>query len=253
MYCTFPKPSGWGNLPMFKKIEIYGQYLTCKHAKYVDKLQAKKEVKKICGDELEVANVIRILKNPTDLKKEDLDTSHMIKSAHASGWNINIDSELNLENIIKKLNAWNITYNTNNEKQYGFINPRFFIEEKIEDNVLGKTGDALVYMIRCVHSKPISIGVKYKKVQNSYDINWNLTQQSQIPFSVPKPRKLQNMLDIATKLSCEFEFVRIDLYIGKNDIIYFSEYTFTPAGGHQVYDMTTEIQQGLLWRANKVD
>lgn len=250
---SFPKPDGWENLPMFKKIEIYGNYLTNKHAKYVDKIEAKKIVKEICGDKIEVAKIIKILESPKDLKNEDLNTSCLIKSAHASAWNINIDNKTSLENVIKKLNAWNKTYNTNNEKQYGFITPRFFIEEKIHDNILGKTGDALVYMIRCVHSEPISIGVKYKKVQNSYDIDWNPTQELKIPFLVPKPKKLKTMLEIAKKLSSDFEFVRIDLYIGKGDIIYFSEYTFTPAGGHQVYDMTTELKQGLLWRADKIN
>jgi len=252
MHFTFPKQNGWDNLPMFKKIAIYGQYLTREHSDYVDKLKAKSIVKQICGDDIEVARVIRVLEYPTDIKTDDLNTLHIIKSAHGSGWNININEHSTIENITNKLQTWNRTYNTNNEQQYSYIKPQFFIEEKIVDNVMGTTGDALVYMIRCIHSKPISIGVKYKKIQNSYDVDWNFVQQPQIPFAVPKPKYLQKMLEIATSLSFGFEFVRIDLYIGKNDIIYFSEYTFTPAGGHQVYDMKTEIQQGLLWRADKI-
>ena len=38
-----------------------------------------------------------------------------------------------------------------------------------------------------------------------------------------------------------------DFYIGKDDVIYFSEFTFTPAGGYQVFDIETEIKQGLMW------
>ena len=55
------------------------------------------------------------------------------------------------------------------------------------------------------------------------------------------------MLKLAKKLSKPFEFVRIDFYIGENDLIYFSEFTFTPAAGYQVFDLETEMYQGSLW------
>jgi hypothetical protein len=122
-----------------------------------------------------------------------------------------------------------------------------FIEEKICDSILGYTGHACVYMFRCIHSNPISIGVKYKNTQNSYDINWNFTQKPKLPFEIPKPKCLQKLLNLCKILSANFEFVRLDFYIGKDDIIYFSEFTFTPAAGHQVFDNKTEMDQGLLW------
>ncbi|NBP03462.1 MAG: hypothetical protein EBU90_25905 [Proteobacteria bacterium] len=126
------------------------------------------------------------------------------------------------------------------------MKPRFFIEEKIHDSILGHTGDALVYMIRCIYSKPISIGVKYKTVQNSYDIDWNL-KTSAIKFDIPKPKCLSKLLRLCETLSARFEFVRLDFYIGKDDTIYFSEFTFTPNAGFQVFDIETETAQGLLW------
>jgi len=247
---SFLKPKDWMELPMFKKIYYYGTQLTKEYAEYVDKLQAKHKIKEICGDDVQVAKVVRILESYNDLTLDDLNTNYIIKSSHGSGWNIynDIDIPMTLDSAIQTLKAWNNKYNSTLQKQYGFIEPKFFIEEKIYDSILGYTGHACVYMFRCIHSNPISIGVKYKKTQNSYDINWNFTQKPKIPFEIPKPKCLSKLLNLCKILSSNFEFVRLDFYIGKDDVIYFSEFTFTPAGGHQVFDIETEIEQGLMWK-----
>ena len=59
--------------------------------------------------------------------------------------------------------------------------------------------------------------------------------------------KLDLMLKLAKKLSKPFEFVRIDFYIGENDLIYFSEFTFTPNAGKQVFTKDVEYMLGKLW------
>lgn len=243
------KPTNWMELPMFKKIYYYGTQLTHEYAEYVDKLKAKNKVKEICGNNIQIPKIVRVLNSYDDLTEDDLSPNCIIKSSHGSGWNIYNDPSMpiTLNDAIKKLKGWNNKYNSYYEKQYSFIEPRFFVEEKIRDSILGYTGHACVYMFRCIHSNPISIGVKYKKTQNSYDINWNFTQTPKIPFEIPKPKCLSKLLDLCKLLSANFEFVRLDFYIGKNDVIYFSEFTFTPAGGHQVFDNETEINQGLLW------
>lgn len=244
----FKKPKNWMELLMFEKIHYYGTQLTKEHAEYVDKLEAKRKVKEICGDDIHVAKVVRVLESHSDLTENDLNKNYIIKSTHGSGWNIyNENDATTLDVALQKLNGWRIKYNSTIERQYSFIEPRFFIEEKIQDSILGHTGHALVYMIRCIHSKPISIGVKYRNKQNMYDINWNLTEVAKLPFEIPKPECLSKLLKLSEMLSSKFEFVRVDFYIGRDNIIYFSEFTFTPAGGYQVYDIETEIKQGLMW------
>ena len=245
---SFLKPENWMELPMFKKIYYYGTQLTEEYAQYVDKLQAKRKIKEICKNDIQVAKVVRILDSYNDITEDDLNSKYIIKSSHGSGWNIYNDpsTPITLNDAIQKLKSWNRNYNPS-ERQYSFIKPQFFIEEKICDSILGYTGYACVYMFRCIHSEPISISVKYKKTQNSYDLNWNLTQTPKIPFQIPKPKCLSKLLNLCKLLSSNFEFVRLDFYIGKDDVIYFSEFTFTPAGGYQVFDMETEIKQGLMW------
>ena len=82
-------------------------------------------------------------------------------------------------------------------------------------------------------------------MQNSYDIDWNPIVPVKLD-GVEKPNRLDKMLKLATKLSQPFEFVRIDFYY-VDENIYFSEYTFTPARGKQVFPLDLEIQYGKLW------
>ena len=49
-----------------------------------------------------------------------------------------------------------------------------------------------------------------------------------------KPKKLEKMIEIASKISKGFPFVRVDLYDIKGKI-YFGEMTFTPAAGFNFY------------------
>ena len=225
---------------MYSKISHYRSQLDERFAPYVDKIQAKLIVKQT-GVDCQVAKVIRILLDPDDFEEEDIDSRHMVKAAHGCGWNIIMTAETTVSAVRKSLNEWNKPYNWTGEKQYNFIKPRFFIEEKIDG-----AGVALVYMIRCIHGNPITIGVKspLSDAQNSYDIEWNPIFP--VNLQVEKPKRLDDMLRVATCLSAPFEFVRIDLYY-ENDVIYFSEYTFTPSGGHRVFPMALEKSYGSLW------
>lgn len=90
------RPANWSSLPLYKKVAIYQKYLGPLHAPFVDKLTAKKIVKSICGDEIEVARVVRILQSPQDLRDSDLQPNYLIKAAHGSKWNIDPAREVGL-------------------------------------------------------------------------------------------------------------------------------------------------------------
>lgn len=245
MRFSFDKPLDWSAMPFFSKIDYYKNTLDERFAPYVDKIEAKKIVKAELGEQIRIPKIVRILKDPNDFNKGDINPNHMVKAAHGSGWNINMTDRTNYEDVIKSLKQWNIKFDWLGEKQYTYLKPRFFIEEKI-DGPAG--GCALVYMYRCIHGQPVTIGVKCVKrgIQNSYDIDWNPILPVALE-GVEKPAHLGKMLDLATKLSQPFEFVRIDFYY-VDETIYFSEYTFTPAGGKQVFPLELEIKYGKLWR-----
>lgn len=251
MKLSFSKCAEWGSLPLYKKIKYYKTQLTAHYAVFVDKITAKNVVKSVFKDEINVTPIIRILSGPDDITEADLNVNHIIKAAHGCGWNIDITDTTTLDSVKLLLNKWNCVYSPREpETQYKFVKPRFFIEEKIDDRIVGKTGQAGVYMVRCIHGKPVTIGVKYGDRQNSYDISWNLInhKQSATELVIAKPKNLDKMLNISRKLSAPFEFVRMDFFIDFNEDIYFSEYTFTPAGGHQIFTDEQEREFGLLWQ-----
>jgi hypothetical protein len=240
---SFSKPDNWPTLPLYKKIQIYKNHLDERFAPFVDKLQAKEKVKGMCQ---EIANVIRIIESPDDVKESDLHTDWIIKATHGSGWNIPITEKTTVEEVKQKLREWNTTYVGSDEKHYQFIKPRFFIEEKIEDAYVGEKGKAVVFMFRCIHGKAVTIGVKKGDEQNMYRITGECIGKA-FPFVLPFHR-IEQMKQIAETLAQPFEFVRMDFYLGVKGDIYFSEYTFSPAGGQQIYPLAIENELGALWQ-----
>jgi hypothetical protein len=242
---SFNKPPNWSNMPLFSKIAYYKTKLDERFAPYVDKIEAKMIVKKALEEDICIPKIVRILNGPNDFNKGDINPNHMVKATHGCGWNINMTEQTTVQEVIKSLQKWNIKYNWWEEKQYEHINPRFFIEEKID----GPTGGhVLVYMFRCIRGQPITIGVKCIKQdkQNSYDLDWNPIVPMKLE-GIEKPAHLTTMLGLAAKLAKPFEFVRIDLYY-VDEKIYFSEYTFTPAGGMKIFPLELEMKYGKLWR-----
>jgi hypothetical protein len=256
---TFKKPENWPTLPLYKKINIYKTVLTQHYAPYIDKLQAKQIVKEICGDAIKVAKVVRVLSGPNDIQLSDINTNYMIKSTHASGWNINIKKNTVVPEIPKILNLWNRIFTAaEQEVQYNYLTPKFFIEEKINDIHSGFSGKATVFMIRCIHGVPQSIRVlDGNGIDTSYTPSWELEKAyiRQInntnkahQIQLEKPKQLEEMLRLAALLSQPFEFVRIDFYLSKDNSIYFSEFTFTPGGGSQYFSDEKELELGKLWQ-----
>jgi hypothetical protein len=72
-----------------------------------------------------------------------------------------------------------------------------------------------------------------------YDTQWNkvhvASEGARLDEDAPKPENLQEMLDVAAKLSEDFPFARIDLYSLENRI-YFGEITFYPWSGYMEFE-----------------
>lgn len=241
------KPADWAKLPCYQKLKYYGSKLTKDYAEYVDKISAKDIVIRDCPN-VKVPQIVRILAGPDDITEQDLLSGHILKSAHGCKWNIVLNPTLKIDKIKQKLQQWNRLY-SNTELQYTYLKPRFFIEEIIEDKYTGKSGNAMTFMIRCFHGKPYSVGVLdysgITKCQNIYSKDFVLLEPAKFKFE--KPSMWDEMMSSAAKLSEPFEFVRIDFYLTTNNEIYFSEYTFTPSNGRQVFSLGTEKKMGAQW------
>lgn len=244
-YRNIKKSEKWSIMPMYRKILHYKHFIGKEYMPYVDKLLAKDKVKEILGDDIEVAKVVKVLKNTNDISSLDMHDNYLLKSSHGSGWNLDLKYNKDLNFIKSKLKEWNKSYFGVDEPHYKYLKPMFFIEEKIKDKVLGITGNAIVYMFRCIHGKPEIISIKYNNKQNFYDKDWNIFEKH--VENIEKPPNFSKMIYICEELSKIFEFVRIDLYLSK-DKIYFSEFTFTPCGGCKFYNDKIENDLGKLWK-----
>jgi hypothetical protein len=107
----------------------------------------------------------------------------------------------------------------------------------IEEYLKNKDGTGpLDYRFYCFKGVPevIQVDNHAHDINPFYDTNWNqldLHYRSGVSRpAIPKPTKLEQMNAIASHLSADLSFVRVDLYnIDGN--IYFGEFTFTPTGG----------------------
>lgn len=245
---TLPKPAGWSSFAFFEKIQYYGRRLTDAHARFVDKLEAKRIVEEMCGGAVKTARVVRVLSSPSDVHEDDVNPDHLVKGAHGCKFNVDLATVRSIPRIQRLLASFNKCFNPlGGERQYTFLSPRFFIEEKINCFHTGRSGQATVYMVRCIYGNPVSIGIIHRGKMNNYYLDWRPIHL-EIPAEVPIPREdVERMIESARLLSAPFEFVRVDFYLDVDHTIYFSEFTLTPSAGRPVYSLPVELELGKTW------
>ena len=207
--------------------------------------------------------IIKIYNESKEIKLDELPNKFVLKCNHGSAMNIlcNNKSNFNLEEAKVILDKWkSINWGLiSSEFQYINIKKKIFSEIYLKDNIED-------YKIYCFHGIPKFIRVQKQinkingKVNNYYDINWNLTdietglqgyyRRPDIIFE--KPKNLELMLEYSKKLSEDFVFVRVDLY-NIDGKIYLGEMTFCPSNnifGLKNYQQSIEL--GKLIDVNKI-
>lgn len=182
-----------------------------------------------------------------DIPMDSYPDQFVVKATHGCKMNyICTDKQnLDLEQFKKVVQKWlNTTYGTYSvEPHYRNIPHRIYCEK-----YLGKSFELIDYKIFCYNGRPQYIMVcsereKQEEDKRSivglslYDTQWNeipeiTTWKGHYPSKkkMEKPKSLERMLEIATTLSEDFRFVRVDLY-EVDSRVYFGELTFTPANG----------------------
>ncbi|MBO7562333.1 MAG: glycosyltransferase [Bacteroidales bacterium] len=131
------------------------------------------------------------------------------------------------------------------ESHYCNIVPRLIAEEYVQQSESdNKISTSLIdYKIWCFNGKAYYIWTCINRSKDCtyvsmFDRDWNYHPEMSVfnehyreaKTLVPKPLKLNEMLNIAERLSEGFPEVRVDLYYTNNKI-YFGELTFTSLGG----------------------
>lgn len=198
-----------------------------------DKYEVRAYVKERIGEKYlnEIYGIYESIDN-IDLSK--LPKAFVLKGTHGSGFNIICDNKENINWFVemKKMKRWLRTnyFWKNREWVYKNIKPRIICERYLSesDGLLPKD-----YKFFCFDGKPRFMFLASDRGKETkfdfYDLEWNRIPVSQYyPTSENnhlKPKKFEEMIELAEKLSEGFPHVRVDFYVN-NDNVIFGELTF---------------------------
>ncbi len=210
----------------------------------VDKYSVKQYVEERIGKEYLIPT-IGVWDRFDDIDFEKLPQQFVLKCTHDSGGLVickdksKLDVQKARETITKCLK--HNFYYSGFEWPYKNVKPRIIAEKYMVDESGTELKD---YKFFCFDGVPKFVQMDYDRFcghkRNMYDINWN-----RLPFSLEfptdlerefaKPKGLDMMIDIATRLSKGFPHVRVDLY--NVDVrVYFGEMTFFHGSGFEHFD-----------------
>ena len=231
---TFSEKINW-----LKINDIHPEY-----CQLVDKYEAKRFVASVIGEEY-IIPTLGLWNSIDEIDWEKLPEQFVIKSTSDSGSIVicKEKSKFDVEDAKRKLIKLGTRdyYKVSKEYPYKNIPHRFIAEEYIEEDSCNELND---YKFFCFDGVPKFCQVirnrRTKETIDFYDMNWIhmpfiglVSKDSHIKFGeapVPKPRCLEKMLYIASRLSKGKTFSRIDLYLVRGKV-YFGEITFFPASG----------------------
>lgn len=213
------------------------------HTTMVDKYTVKDYVAKKIGDEY-IIPTIGIWDRAEDIEWEKLPDQFVLKATNGGGGCAVVictdKSKLDIADAVQKLCAKFWFYKSFREWPYKNIKGRIIAEKYINSHNSSSSSELRDYKFFCFDGK-----VKFFKVDfdrfKGHRANYYSPSGELLPFGEahfppdynhkePLPYNLEQMIEIAEKLSMGFPFLRVDLYnVGGK--IYFGELTFYPAGG----------------------
>lgn len=231
--------------------------------KCADKFEARDFVKERIGEQY-LNEVIGLYRNVEEINFNFLPEAFVLKATHGSGWNIICPDKtrINWPLACKKMKKWLKSDFSRNgrEWQYHHMQRRIVCEKFLHDGESSILRDYKIFAFdgECKYiwvdfdceSQEENMEASYAKpkvlnnvtrYRNIYDTNWVfqpdkciLRKNLETPM-VKKPECLQEMLEIAAKLSKGFPQCRVDLYVLENKRIVFGELTFSSGNGCLVF------------------
>jgi len=179
-----------------------------------DKEFVKLYVKAVVGEEYNVPT-IDVLRNVKEVEIYDFPANCCIKATQTSG---SVILRKNNETIdIEKIKSWfSINYYRNQrEANYKTLKPKVIVEPLLFNNP-----NLIDYKFFCYKGKPNLIQVDVDRYidhrRKFFDSNWKeldfSTCYKRADKNIEMPDNFDQMLNIASKLSAGFSFVRVDIY-----------------------------------------
>lgn len=211
-----------------------------------DKYEVRGWVAERVGEDILVP-LLGVYDDAEDIDFESLPAAFVIKATHGSGWNLIVPdkSALDRAEARRSLQEWlsRSYYAHKREWQYRDMPHRLIVEKFLAGGDGGIPSQFQFFCFRRGDQQTILVQVDYDEQRNHrrdyYDLDWKrMPFTSRVPnaeIEAPKPDRLEDMVEIARRLSDDFPFVRVDLYLVE-DRIYFGELTFTSGGGMSSFE-----------------
>lgn len=211
----------------------------------VDKVTAKGYVASIIGDEY-IIPTLGVWKHFDDIDFDTLPDKFVLKTNHSGGGGSGVIICYDKSNFDKENARRNLEYSlkhrvypVSREWPYKNVKPLILAEQLLEDK--GEHG-LMDYKVFCCNGEPRMVKVNYDVATDYhvcwYDLDWNKIEGTTIydpvdnSVSIEKPKELDQLLELARKLSKGISYLRVDFYCtgGK---LKFGELTFFPGSGFE--------------------
>lgn len=232
----------------------------------VDKYAVKQFVSDRIGSKY-IIPTLGVWNSADEIDWETLPKKFVLKATHGGGGTavvvVRDKSEVDRNAIVAEFRQTlkKSPYKGYREWPYKNVPPRIIAEQIIE---LPDKFDLTDYKIFCFNGEPKYIQViqdrHIKETIDFFDTEWNhqpfvglnpKVENATTP--VARPINLEEMLDVARKLSKGLDFVRVDMYIVENCVL-FGELTFFPASGMGRFkpdEWNEKLGKLLILRNNK--
>jgi len=209
----------------------------------VDKYEVKNYVAGIIGEEY-IIPTLGVWDTFDEIDFDSLPQQFVLKCTHDSGGIVIVKDKatMNLASAREKIekSLKNNYYYVGREWPYKDVKPRIIAEKYMSDSSESGIDD---YKIFNFDGEPAFIEVDYDRFvdhkRNLYSIDWEYINASiQFPndakHQISKPVVLEEMLDVARKLSNGFVHMRTDFYC-IDDHVYFGEITLFHGSGFEKF------------------
>lgn len=213
-------------------------------AECTDKYAVREYVKSKGLENILVPYVGGPWENVEHINFKELTYPCILKATHGCKMNyiLNDIQNIDIEKCKQEMSKWlKVSYGSYSiEPHYKLIPHRIYAEQLIDG-----IDDLIDYKFHCINGNPEFVLTCSARQANGdaamavtldlYDMEWNhipevVSMKNEIAGdgSIKKPETFERMKEIAKILSRDFEFVRVDLYEIKGNIL-FGELTFSPA------------------------
>ena len=233
------------------------------YAPYADKLAVRKYVAAQVGEKY-LTQLYGVYSHYAEIDFTKLPEKFYLKLNHGCHWNVPCEDKAKFLQENKEHQEFLEQHLQENyadksgERQYDKIAPRIYAEEflQVENpavnlyRIFTFGGVPKFIQVTGQFQGPGDLVPRY--LNNFYDCAWQpqpfvIGSYSDVPYAVPQPENLTELLAVAQKLAAPFPFVRVDLY-NLNGRIVFSELTFTPNSDHaRVIPREWDKKLGELW------